>query len=171
MKPQLKYIDEWGLDRKSKRIVKRELTRWVNEFLSRADNANYQVEMLDFKKYDPENPEETMFFFTKCQDILKDNSEETGVESSFRIRGRKRNIVHALFLKQLIGEKVKVWSRLCSHCGNTNMTIKSLCEGTFYRHCPDCKNFVINTYESDLHCMSMELLGKYSPESIRRKEE
>jgi formyltetrahydrofolate synthetase len=164
MKPQLKYIDEWGLDRKAKRIVKRELTRWVETFLSRADNAIYQVELCDFKN-------NVLFFFTKCQDILKDNPEEKGVEDNFTIRKRKRQIMYALFLKQLIGDKIKTWSRLCSHCGNTNMTIKSICEGTFYRHCPDCKNLVINTYENDLHCMAMTLLGKYSPDSIHKKEE
>lgn len=141
-KKKIKYVDEWGLDKKTLRIVKRNLGYWIDEFLKRADFAHFQVEECNFK-------EDELFFFTTCHDKLKDNPEETGIEVNMDIRRRKRNICYALLFKQLIGAEIRQWSHKCSHCGNTNMIIKGVGAGSYYRYCKDCHRFVIDTYRND----------------------
>ena len=162
MNKKLKYLNEINLDSSSKRKVKRWLNNWIDEFIKRADNSTYQVELCNFK-------ENELFFFTKCQDILKDDPEETGNETNFQIRKRKRQIVLALFLKEMLGEKIKKWDRKCSHCGNTNMIIKTVGDSSYYRYCPDCKRFVIDTYESDIHRASYNLLKQYVPDVLKNE--
>lgn len=153
-KNKIKYIDEWGLDKHARKIVKHELQNWVDEFLKRADFARFQVEECNFK-------ENKLFFFTTCHDKLKDNSEETGIEVNIDIRRRKRNICYALLFKQLIGAEIRQWSHKCSHCGNTNMIIKPVGNSSYYRYCKDCKRFVIDTYENDFVPMSHGIYEKY----------
>jgi len=151
---KLHYVDEWGLDKKSTKIVKKEIGKWINEFMARADNAKYQVELCDFKN-------DELFFFTKCQDILKDNPESTGWEDDRTIKKRKSCIKHALFLKQLRGDNITVWSRVCSHCGNSNMIIEHCAEGSYYRYCPDCSRFIIDTYIPYLYDSFVNLHDEY----------
>jgi len=156
---KLKYVNEWGLDKRATRIVKRELGKWIEAFIERADNARFQVEECNFK-------ENKLFFFTTCHDVLKDEPEETGIESSIKIRKRKRQICYALLLKQLIGADIRQWSHKCSHCGNTNMIIEGVGNSSYHRHCPDCNRFVIDTFGSDFHLMARDVYNKY----LKKKE-
>ena len=154
---KIKYVDEWGLDKRALKIVKHNLSNWVDEFLNRADFARFQVEICNFK-------ENKLFFFTTCHDKLKDNPEETGIETSIEIRRRKRNICYALLLKQLMGDPIRQWDGKCSHCGNTNMIIKSVGAGSYYRYCKDCNRFVIDTYKNDFGLAVQMLYNKYIEE-------
>jgi len=153
-KKQIKYLDEWGLDNMARKIVERELSNWVEEFMRRADNARFKVEKCNFKTND-------LFFFTTCHDKLKDNPEETGIETSVAIRSRKRNICYALLIRQLSGEKIPQWNGECSHCGNKNMVIKHCGNSSYFRFCPDCKRYVVDTFQSDFVPMSNDIYIKY----------
>lgn len=160
MKNKLKYVDEWGLDRRATKIAKRELGKWIDAFLERADNARFQVEECNFK-------ESKLFFFTTCHDRLKDNPEEAGYETNMEIRRRKRNICYALLLKQLVGAEIRQWNHKCSHCGNTNMVIETVGNESYYRHCPDCNRFVIDTYRSDFGKMVNGIARKHMAEEVK----
>jgi len=106
-----------------------------------------------------------LFFFTTCHDKLTDDPNAHDSETALDIRKRKRQIMHALFLRQLIGDKIPVWNRKCSHCGNTNMKIEMVGNESYTRRCPDCDRFVIDTYKCDFALMSNTIYKKYIREN------
>lgn len=136
----LKFVDEWNLDPKSKAKVKRELRKWIQEFIIRSEGAVPEVHKLNFKT-------DEIFFFTNCQDILSKNPEAKGIEDAQRIRDRKSSIMFYLFLKQMIGDRIDIVKSKCSHCGYTEMDIQSCYDGYGYFHyCPKCKMTIVVTY-------------------------
>ena len=141
-KYNLKYVDEWDLDKDSKKVVKKELRRWIKVFIKRADGMVGSVEKCDFKN-------DELFFFTDCRDKLADMPEDRAIETDFSIRKRKKQVYMSLFLKQLVGDKIFIPKRPCSHCGFEQMDIGHAFNG-YYRFCPKCRRIVMDTFISTI---------------------
>lgn len=151
MKNKLKYIDEWAIDKASKKIVKKELRQWIKEFIKRGDDPAYTVRECDFKN-------DRLFFFTKCHDILEDGKERP---YSMRIRKRKRQVLMSLFLKQLIGDKIEIKRPLCSHCGRAKMSFDHV-NGGFVQYCTACNRIIVDTEAHTYGTACMEASEKLS---------
>jgi len=134
-----RFVDEWNLGFKAKSVVKRELRKWRDVFIERANGETGSVEKCDWKN-------DELFFFTDCHDLMGDNPESKAVEDEMLIRRRKRNVMMQLFLKQLVGDKIKIAQKKCSHCGFEPMDIEGAGSDGYYRYCPKCSRLVIDTY-------------------------
>ena len=135
----LKYLNEMEFEsKKDLKMVKKELRKWIKEFIYRADGRVGSIEKCDFKNNE-------FFFFTDCTDILGKDVEHLAFEENYLIRRRKRNVMFSLFLREFIGEKIKTSERKCSHCGFSPMDIDVSGNG-YYRHCPKCKRVILDTF-------------------------
>jgi hypothetical protein len=137
-----KYIDEWKLDKKSKREVKKQLKIWIDKFGE--DNVSYEVRKDDFKNND-------IFYFTDCIDILSKNPESKGVEDNQKIKKRKERVLLHLFLRKMICDDLDIPQSRCTHCGFTPLDIYNCEDGYGYFHfCPKCFNIILVTYPSGI---------------------
>lgn len=137
-KPKLKYVNEWDIDKKSKRVVKKELKNWSKEFAKRGNDKLGGVRNFDLK-------DNKWFFFTDCRDIISDEAEQRPQEKHKQMTDRKSNVLLALSLKQLSGDKITTHSNECSHCGYEQVDYVSTSNGHF-TWCPQCTNIVMNCY-------------------------
>lgn len=142
LKKKIKYVDEWGLDKKTTRKVKKHLTNWMEEFVKRADGRLGSIEKSNFMDGD-------LFFFTDCADILSAKPESRAHEINKKITTRKKNVMFHLFLKELINGKPIYSHKKCSHCGFSPMDIEGVTEG-YYRFCPKCGRIVIDAFAGTL---------------------
>ena len=161
MNRTLKYIDEWGLDKRTKRIVKDYLREWLLEFIDRADGQMGNPQKLNWK-------EDEVAFFTDYRDILSKTKESRCYETDSRIRKRKRNVLMQLFLRQLLGDEIKLPLLQCSHCGYAPMDFEG-CENGYYRYCPECRRIVFDSLVSNilldtLNNVRKEIVEKYKLE-------
>ena len=156
----LRYLDEWGLDKKSRKIVKRELSKWIAEFIVRSSGDVAEVRRLDFKNND-------VFYFTNCQDILNKKVESRGKEKNVSIKDRKDNVMITLFLKQLIGAPVEIVKSKCTHCGFDDMELHSCGDGFGYFHfCPRCEMIIMVSYP-----MGMRSSGNFVIDFLNERHE
>ena len=141
-KKKIKRVKDWGLDKDSEKIVRKELRKWVKEFISRADGRKGTV-----RKYDTIKDE--YFFFTDCRDIVSGKSDAS-------MGKRKDNVDKSLLFKDLLGE-LKINPIECTHCGFIGIDITNI-NGGFFKYCPECHNIIINTYLSNVEICIPEII-------------
>lgn len=132
-----KPVDEWGLDRKSLKIVKRQLKLWLKLFYKQANYRTGTVYRADAIKND-------YFFFTDCRDLVSKEVESRGQEHSKKIRKRKRSVYGQLIIKNLLGKVDRIITP-CNHCGYPEVFVNGV-DGGHYDICPKCFKTVIVTY-------------------------
>lgn len=133
-------IDKWGLDKRSLKIVKRELNRWLQLFVTQANGATGNVYRANFI-------EDDFFFFTNCQDILAKEVESKGVENNQKIGKRKNKVWLQLLIRTLLGETFYKEYH-CTHCDYVGETIIAGFPdgGGHVTFCPKCGKTDICTY-------------------------
>lgn len=129
-------IDKWNLDEKSMRVVKRELSLWLDHFIDKAEKETANVYRCDFINWD-------FFYFTKCHDLMKQKKEGLAVESSRDINFRKDQVFMQLFIKTLLN-KIEIIKTKCTHCGEDTI-VDSVYKGHWY-YCPSCGKADVSVY-------------------------
>jgi hypothetical protein len=132
-----KAIEQWGLDKKALRIVRRELRIWLKLFKKHAEGREGTIYRADAVKND-------YFFFTDCRDLVSKEVESRGQEHNKKIRKRKRSVYAQLIIKNLLGNVKRIITP-CSHCGYPEVYVGSIDSGN-YDFCPKCGKTVIVTY-------------------------
>ena len=119
-KKQPTPIDKWGLDKRNLKIVKRELNRWLQLFITQADGMTGNVYRADFVNDD-------FFYFTDCRDTVSKEVESSGVENNLKIRNKEYH---------------------CTHCGWRGETVIAGFPdgGGHFTFCPKCGKTDICTY-------------------------
>jgi len=134
IKPQ--NIDKWGLDDKNKKIVRRELGKWLKHFMDMSQQEAGNVYRCDFVNWD-------FFYFTKCHDLMGNKPEQKAVENSKQIAFRKDQVFMQLFLKTLLND-IRLLHSFCTHCGAENH-VESITNGHMY-FCPSCGKTDVSVY-------------------------
>jgi len=137
MRGKPRTLDEWKLSPEAKKTVKRELAKWVKLLIEQADGREGNVIRANFLK-------DEFFYFTNCNDILKDDPEYKAHETDNRIIKRKQKVMLQLLLKQIMGEKLGRVLK-CSHCGYEGEEMRKTVNG-HYRYCPKCKKISLTSY-------------------------
>ena len=149
----LKYLDEWELDKQSKKVVKKELLMWSKHFQN-VSKSNIEIRKDDFKDDD-------VFFFTDCRDIISETKESRGQELDENINKRKDRAFIHLFLRKLAGDRIHKVVNQCSHCGYREMDIFSCEDGYGYFHwCPHCFKTTLVSYPAGYSSSFEFMLGK-----------
>jgi len=139
-KKQPTSIDKWGLDKRNLKIVKRELNRWLQLFITQADGMTGNVYRADFVNDD-------FFYFTDCRDTVSKEVESVGVENNLKIRNRKRKVLLQLLIRTMLGETFYKEYH-CTHCGWRGETVIAGFPdgGGHFTFCPKCGKTDICTY-------------------------
>jgi len=125
----MKRLDDLNISKNAKKEVQSWINEYIEHFKNLADGQEGNVFRNDFENDD-------IFFWTNCNDIVEKYPDEKDKEVEL-MRKRKRNVLHQIFLKYLLGENIDRKAK-CSHCGGKNVLIDSYSHGG-YRFCPDCK--------------------------------
>lgn len=148
-------IDKWPISDDAKKVAKRELKKWVDLLVEQADGREGNVFRFDIIKED-------FFYFTNCNDILKDDPEYKAHETNDKIVRRKIRVFMQLVLKQIMGEKLgKVLK--CTHCGKQE-EMRKMTNGHF-RYCPHCKKVSFVGYVPTLQDSVDSILEQVKEES------
>ena len=131
---QPKQLKDWALSPEAKRVVKKEIRAWIKLFTEHAEGRQGTVRHLDFINND-------VFFFTDCKDI----QDSQDLNERIKISNRKRNVMHQLILKYLIGDKIIIDEPKCYRCRPDHIvTLKSIGVGkTYMTICPRCNNLIL----------------------------
>lgn len=133
----MKSLKDLKLTKKTEKKVEAWLKEWLNLFIDKADGRTGNVFKADWEK-------DEFFYFTECNDILKDDPESKSVESNEDIKRRKTMVKQQLLIRQLLGEKLGKKVK-CSHCGYEDTEMYS-CVNGHYNWCPHCKKIKLTGY-------------------------
>lgn len=132
-------VDKWKLDKKSQKIVSKELSKWIKLFTKHADGRKGNVRKLDYLNDD-------IAFYTDCKDLLKDDPESTAYERNKKVWKRKKNVGNSLLLRHILNDKKsKVNILRCTHCGSDDYFFEGSANGTF-ELCRNCNRVIIDSY-------------------------
>ena len=139
-----KLIPEWGLDKKSLKIVKKNITAWMEHFGKQSDMRFTDNKLKDVNRFDLIKMR--FFFFTDCRDLISKEVESKGVENNLIVRRRKRAKMLTLIFSTLLGNdhnaKIK-----CTHCGYPEKIIDGFDDGSgHFIFCPKCGLTSLYTY-------------------------
>ena len=133
----MKTLNDLKLTPKDRKKVEAWLREILDMFIEKADGQEGSVFRADFENLD-------FFYFTNCNDILKDDPEYKAQETNKKIRRRKEYVKLQLLIKTLLGEKVGQ-KKKCTHCGYEDCYINGVSNG-HYIFCPKCKKITLVSY-------------------------
>lgn len=136
MRGKPRSIYKWPIDDESKKVVTRELKKWISLLTDYADGRTGNVKRFNLLTKD-------FFFFTDCKDIVAKDPEFLAQETNYDIIRRKQYVFMQLVLKQLLRGPYKKILK-CSHCGQPE-EIKKTING-HYRFCPHCQKISMVGY-------------------------
>lgn len=139
-KKQPTSINNWKLDKRNLKIVKREINRWLQLFITQAEGMTGNVYRANFI-------EDDFFYFTDCRKIVSKEIESKGVEDNLKIRRRKNKVLLQLLMRTMLGETFYKEYH-CTHCGHVGETIIAGFSdgGGHFTFCPKCGKTDICTY-------------------------
>lgn len=113
-----------------------EIKEWIRELIAYLEEkAGGKVET---RKFDPNSEDiDDIFYFTKCQDILKDDPNGEKPETIRKMWRRKGIMFAALLLRWSIGEDLDL-KKACRHCGHEYMKFTHLKSGGHAEYCEKC---------------------------------